>query len=146
MPTPGAGPYQAPTYPLAQAPTFDMGLALGGVGGVTGTQVTPDTFAQNFKGVTVVVDLTVNAGALGSLVVTVQGKDSASGKYFPLLTSGALSTVGTYVFTIYPGITAAASAANAGASVSSILPAWFRVQVAGNANPTTYTVGVVLTT
>lgn len=135
-----------PNYTLAQAPTFDMGLVQPGVN-VSGVQSSSDIYAQNFKGVTVIVDLSVNAGGLGSLVVAIQGKDTASGKYFNLLTSGALATVGTYVFTIYPGINHTTTpTANSSANASGILPATFRITVTGNANPTTYTIGAVLTT
>lgn len=132
-----------PNYTLAQAPTFDMGLVLSGTNATT-NQSSLDIYAQNFKGVTVVLDMT--AAGTGSVTLSIQGKDSASGKYFPLVTGAAIIANGTSVYTIYPGITTA-TASTTGASVSGILPATFRILVtAGNANPTTYTVGAVLTT
>lgn len=132
-----------PQYSLQQAPTFDMGTVLA-LTGATTTQASDDFYAQNFKGVTVALDVT--SIGTGSLTVSVQGKDSVSGKYFTLLTSGAITANGTYAHTLYPGVTPA-STANANSAAASILPATFRIVVtANNANPTTYTVGAVLTT
>lgn len=141
MPTPSTGTFfgPPPTYSLAQAPTYDMGAVIIASGATT-TQTSSDFFAQNFKGITVVLDMTTVG--TGSVTLTIQGKDSASGKYFTLLSGAAVVTNSTNVYTIYPGITATTNV-----SASNILPAWFRILVtANNANATTYTVGAVLTT
>lgn len=139
--------YLPPTYGLQQAPVFDMGLVMAGVN-QTLVQTGQDINTLNFKGLTVILDVSTNAGGLGSLVVSVQGKDfSNSGNYFTLLTSGAISAVGTTSHTIYPGINQPGTQpANGNSAVSNILPVWLRVVVTGNANPTSYTVGAVLTT
>lgn len=133
-----------PTYGVSQAPVFDMGLVIAGAA-VTTTQSTADLNTLNFKGITVILD--VSAAGTSSLTVQVQGKDfSNSGNYWTLLGSSAVSANGTTAHTLYPGITAA-TAANGNTSVSMILPMWIRIRVvAGNANAATYTVGAVLTT
>ena len=68
--------------------------------------------------------------------VKIQARDVASGSYYDLLTSAALSAVATTVFTVNPSITAVANQA-----VRDALPAVWRVTVSGNGNPTSYTVG-----
>jgi len=139
-----------PTYGLQQAPVFDLGLVLPTVYGTTGmttTQVSPDINTLNFKGLTVILDVS-NAGT-ASLTVAVEGKDySNSGNYFTLLNSGAITANGTTSHTIYPGISQPGTQpANGNSAVSTILPVWLRVRVVhGNANPATYTVGAILTT
>jgi hypothetical protein len=121
-----------------------MGQIIPNTTGVTTTQTSSDFYADNFKGITVILDVT--AAGTSSLTLSIQGKDSVSNKYFTLLAGIAITANGTSVYTIYPGITPAAGAAT-GAAASSILPATFRVVVtATNANPATYTVGAVLTT
>lgn len=141
MPTPTPGVYfgPPPTYSLAQAPVYDLGAIIVGTAATT-SQTSADIYGQNFKGITVVLDTT--AIGTGSITLTIQGRDSASGKYWTLLAGAAVTTNTTNVYTIYPGITATNNV-----SASSILPAWFRVLVtANNANAATYTVGAVLTT
>lgn len=140
--------YKPPTYGLQQAPVFDMGLVLPSVYGTTGittTQASPDINTLNFKGITVIFD--VSSIGTASLTVAVEGKDySNSGNYFTLLTSSAITANGTTSHTMYPGITPA-TAANGNTAVNSILPVWLRIRViAGNANAATYTVGAILTT
>lgn len=138
-----------PTYSLTQAPTFDMGLLINAVAATT-SQNTPDFFAQHFKGITVILNVT-NAGT-GSIFVSVQGKDSVSNNYWNLIAGSAVNNIttnGTYVYTLYPGINQALPAGTnqALSQASTILPAQFRILVtANNANPMTYTVSAVLTT
>jgi hypothetical protein len=92
------------------------------------------------KGVQVVVDVTVNAGGLGSITVTIEGKDVVSGKYYTLLASAALTGVATTVLRVYPALTAAANLV-----ASDFVPRTFRVKVThNNANPITYSVGASL--
>jgi hypothetical protein len=127
-----------------------MGLVLSAAARTTG-QSTPDIQGTNFKGITVVLDMT--AAGSGSVFLTIEGKDTASGKYFPILAGDgthAIAVNGTFVYTVYPGITAVVpplTASAGSASASGILPATFRITVSAvNANATTYTVGAVLTT
>ncbi len=89
------------------------------------------------KGLRVVVDATVNAGGSGSITVTIQGKDSVSGKYYTILASAAIVTVTTNVYTVYPSITAVSNTI-----AQDALPTTWRVIVtANNANSVTYSVG-----
>lgn len=102
---------------------------------VTTTQTGADQTNVNGRGVKVVLDMT--AVGTGSVTLTIQGKDAASGKYYTLLAGAAVTTNSTNVYEIYPGIAAAANAA-----ASATLPRTWRVLVtANNANATTYTVG-----
>lgn len=103
--------------------------------GATTTQTGADQPNVNGRGVKVVLNMT-NVGT-GSVTLSIQGKDAASGAYYTILTGAAVTTVGTNIYTVYPGATAAA-----GAAVSDILPRTWRVVVtANNVNSTTYTVG-----
>jgi hypothetical protein len=89
-------------------------------------------------GVIVVVDITAKSGTI-DVVVNIQGKDAASGKYYTLLSSASLTAVGTTVLILYPGVTVAANTA-----VSAPLPATWRIQVvrgAGSTPSVTMTVG-----
>lgn len=101
----------------------------------TTTQTGADQINYNNRGVKVVLDMT-NVGT-GSVTLTIQGKDAASGKYYTLLAGAAVTTISTNVYEVYPGITATVNA-----SASASLPRIWRVLVTvNNANPTTYTVG-----
>lgn len=92
----------------------------------------------NGRGVQVVINITAVAGS-PSLTFTIKGKDSISGNYYTLLASAALTTTGTTVLTVYPGVTAAANAA-----ASMVLPRTWRVEVAvGSADSVTYSVSAV---
>jgi hypothetical protein len=70
----------------------------------------------------VVVDITAITGTAPTLVVTVEGKDPASGKYYPLIVSASLVAVSTTVLRVFPGATAAANLA-----VNDFVPKVFRV-------------------
>ena len=84
------------------------------------------------------IDITALAGVSPTLLVTIQGKDAASGKYYTILASTALAAVATTTLEVYPGI---ATAANATAGVT--LPrVWRVIAVIGGTTPTvTATVG-----
>jgi hypothetical protein len=73
-----------------------------------------------------------------SVVINIQGKDAASGKYYTLLSSAAITTAITTVLTLYPG---APSTANV--SSPQVLPRTWRVQavVTGGGSAATATVG-----
>lgn len=103
---------------------------------VTTSQVSSDQINTDGRGVIVVLDMT--AVGTGSVTLTVQGKDPASGKYFTLLAGAAVTTNVTNVYTVYPGV----SPVTANVSASTPLPRTWRVSVAANnANAATYTVG-----
>ena len=103
--------------------------------GVTTTQTGADQTNYNGRGAVVVLDMTTVG--TGSVTLSVQGKDVASGKYYTIITGAAVVTNSTNVYRIYPGLTAVANT-----TVSDILPRTWRVVVtANNANATTYTVG-----
>jgi hypothetical protein len=109
--------------------------ALISASGATTDQNSADQTNPNARGVKVVLDMT-NVGT-GSVTLTIQGKDAASGKYYTILASAAIVTNSTNVYTVYPGITAAANI-----SASDVLPAKWRIKItANNANPTTFTIG-----
>lgn len=81
--------------------------------------------------------LNVTSAGTGSVTLSIQGKDAASGQYYAMLTGAAVTSNGTTVYTVYPGLTAVANT-----TVSDVLPAtWRVVMTANNANATTYTVG-----
>jgi hypothetical protein len=103
--------------------------------GITGQFTGPDVVNQNCSGLRVVLDMTVNAGGLGSVQLSIQSKDPASGNYSTILQSAAITTVSTNVLRLFPLAPTSATSANAA------LPAVWRVIVSGNGSPTTYTVG-----
>jgi hypothetical protein len=103
----------------------------------TTTQTSADQANPNGLMLQVILDLTVNAGGLGSITLTIQGKDPASGKYYTLLAGAAVTAVSTVVYRVGPSLTAAANAV-----ANDFVPAVFRIVVtANNANPVTYSVG-----
>ena len=102
----------------------------------TTTQTSDDIGTSPFRGVEVVFDVTANAVAC-STVVTIDGKDEASGAWKTILTGAAVTGVTTNRYRIYPGLTAAANV-----DVSAPLPSKIRIVLtAGNANSATYSVG-----
>lgn len=102
------------------------------------TQTSPDYPNGYFRGVKVVLDMTVVG--TGSVTVTIQGKDKTSGKYYTLLAGAAVITNVTNVYTVYPGI-----AVTTNVSANDVLPDIWRVVVtANNANSATYSVGASL--
>lgn len=90
-------------------------------------------------GIIVFVDVTdVTAGP--SIVVTIEGKDPASGKYYTILASAAYTTNGSRQLRVSPNI-----AASANLIAQDHLPATWRVTVThGNANAGTYSIGASL--
>ncbi len=86
------------------------------------------------------VVLNVTSAGTGSITLEIDGKDPASGTYFALLVGAAVTTVGTTVYRVYPGLTAVANA-----TASDVLPRTWRIKVtANNANAMTYSVGAVV--
>lgn len=97
-----------------------------------------DIINYSGRGVQLVIDITAITGTTPVLIATVQGKDIASGKYYTLLTSAALSTVSTNLLTVYPG-----APTTANVSVPQVLPRTFRVlyTITGTAPAVTATIG-----
>lgn len=93
------------------------------------------------RGVTLTVDITAIAGTTPTITVFIEGYDESSGKYYPILTSAALSAVGTNVLTVYPAIAAVANV-----SASAVLPEAWRVRwaIAGTTPTVTATIGAAL--
>lgn len=104
----------------------------------TTSQTGADTDNLNYRGIHVVLDMTT-AGT-GSVTLTIQGKDEASGKYYTILAGAAVTTNSTNVYKVYPGATASANAV-----ANDVIPRTFRIIVtANNANSATYSVGYSL--
>lgn len=101
-----------------------------------GTYTSDDQLNVSGRSVQVIFDATV--ATTTSAVLTIQGKDPVSGKYFTLLAGAAVTTVSTNVYTVGPGATVTA---NVGANAS--LPLVWRVSivVTGGASALTATVG-----
>jgi len=86
-----------------------------------------------------VVDVTA-VGVTPSITVTLESQDLTSGKWYPLLTSAAISTVSTTVLRVYPGATVAANL-----SANDVLAESVRVTVThGNGTTITYSVSAHL--
>lgn len=101
----------------------------------TTTQTGPDVVNTGARGVR--VTLVTTAIGTGSITVTIQGKDRASGTYYTLLVGAAVVTNTTNHYTVFPGATVTGNV-----SANDCLPYFWRVLVtAGNANAATYTVG-----
>jgi hypothetical protein len=73
----------------------------------------------------------------GSVTVTINGKDPASGKYYLLLSGAAVITNTTSVYKVGPGLPATANV-----SANDMVPELFQIVVtANNANAVVYSVG-----
>ena len=107
----------------------------------TATVPGADRRGSVYRSMVVLINVTVNAGGLGSITVTVDGKD-ANDVYYNILTSAALTAVASTKLTIGPGLPVTANI-----SANEPLPETWRVTVtANNANPITYSVGLMLQT
>jgi hypothetical protein len=105
----------------------------------TTTQTGADiTNYQGNSGLIVVLDVT-SAGT-GSITLSIEGKDSASGKYYTILSGSAVTTNSTNRYRVGPTLAAAANSV-----AQDYLPRVFRIVVtANNANSITYSVGYCL--
>lgn len=104
----------------------------------TTNQTGADTTNYNHRGIHVVLDMTTVG--TGSVTLTIEGKDEASGKYYTILAGAAVTTNSTNVYKVFPGATAAANAV-----ANDVIPRTFRITVtANNANAATYSVGYSL--
>jgi hypothetical protein len=104
----------------------------------TTTQTSADQTNFNHRGIKIVLDVTSGTGL--SLTLALNGKDLNSAKYYNILTGAAVTGVGTYVYTVYPGATAVANL-----TVNDIIARLFQIVVtAGNATSATYSVSYSL--
>lgn len=114
------------------APTENTYLASGSR---NSTQTQGDQTNATFKGIAVILDVTVIG--TGNITLEIDAKDALSGKYYVLLTGAAVSSNSTNVYTVYPSIVNAANV-----SASNVLPKTWRIKVtANNGNAVTYSVG-----
>lgn len=95
----------------------------------------------NYNGDTsLIVVLDMTTVGTGSVTLSIEGKDTASGKYYTILTGAAVTTNSTNRYRVSPDL---ASAANSIAQ--DVLPRIIRIVVAANnANSATYSVGYCL--
>jgi hypothetical protein len=94
---------------------------------------------KDVRGVHVIFEATASADT-PSVTVTVQGSYQPTSKFYDLLTSTALTGVGTKILRIYPGMTNAANV-----DQSSSLPKYVRIIAThGDADSITYSVGLNL--
>ncbi len=102
-----------------------------------------DQVNYNGRGVQVVLDVTAASGT-GGLTVRIQGKDPVTGKYYNLNAAPtAITATGTYVYTLSPGESNAASG-DVQQRTAGALPRTWRVSVThGDGSSYTYSVGVV---
>jgi hypothetical protein len=104
----------------------------------TTTQTQADQVNYNWRGIKVVLDMTVVG--TGSVTLTIQGKDAISGKYFTLLAGAAVVGNSTNIYTVFPG-----APVTTNVSANDFVPRTFRLLVtANNANAATYSVGYSL--
>jgi hypothetical protein len=114
----------------------DVALAI--PAGATTTQTSPDFNNSSARGLSVTLDMTTVG--TGSVTLTIQGKDRASGKYYTLLAGAAVVTNVTNRYVIYPGYPVVSNV-----SANEVLPNIWRIVVtANNANAATYTVGATM--
>ena len=137
-----SGPYSfdgtnAPVIVPASATIADTAALLTYTAAAAGTNGADQT-NSNARGIKLVIDITALTGVSPTLIVTLQGKDAASGKYYTILASAALAAVATTTLEVYPGI---ATAANVTAGVT--LPRVWRViaAIGGTTPAVTATVG-----
>jgi hypothetical protein len=106
----------------------------------TAQTTSADQTNQNARGVQVVLNVTVASGT-GGLQVKVQAKDSVSGQYYDLNADPtAVTTTGTYIYEVYPGVGAASGSVTQ--RTSSGLPQTWRVLVkVGDNSSYTYSIG-----
>lgn len=105
----------------------------------TTTQTSADIVNYDGLGALAVV-LDVTSAGTGSITISIDGKDSTSGKYYNLLTGAAVTTNSTNRYRVGPTLAAVANSI-----AQDYLPRVFRIVVtANNANSMTYSVGYCL--
>jgi hypothetical protein len=104
----------------------------------TANDVSPTQTNHNARGVRVYIDVTAK-GAAPSITATIQEIDPLSSNIVNVITSSAITAIGTYVVTTYPGTT------NAVNKASDALPRSWRVAMThGNGDSITYSVSYCL--
>lgn len=123
---------------LTTAPAFQDISLVTLTTATTQTTTTADQVNLGGRGIKLVVDITAISGTGAQIIVTLQGKDVASGKYYSILVSAALTSVATTVLSVYPGLTASANV-----TASDVLPNIWRVQyaISGTTPSITATIG-----
>ena len=102
----------------------------------TTTQTGSDITNYNGNSALIVV-LDVTSAGTGSITLSIEGKDTASGKYYTILAGTAVTSNSTNRYRVSPTLTAAANSI-----AQDHLPRIFRITVtANNANSVTYSVG-----
>jgi hypothetical protein len=117
---------------------------IGPVVTLSGASISGNTAAQDnpqWRGLHLGVHVTAITGTSPTITVVVEGLDEASGQYYALLSSAALSAAGFTLLTVYPGVAAAANSA-----ASQVLPKSWRVSytIAGTTPAVTATIGASL--
>jgi 2-keto-3-deoxy-galactonokinase len=106
-----------------------------------GTTDSPDQYNAFSSGAIVGVNISAKTGTI-SVTVAIQGKDIASGQYYQLCQTAALTAAGFVTLMVHPGLTAAAN------TVCNVpLPPTWRVEVVSGTGTTpavTMTVGAAL--
>lgn len=102
----------------------------------TTTQTSADI--TNYNGMTaLIVVLDMTSVGTGDVTVTIEGKDSASGKYYTILAGTNITSNSTNRYRVGPNLAAATNSV-----AQDYLPRVFRIVVtANNANSATYSVG-----
>lgn len=121
--------------------TRDLGALATFTAAGAGTTLSADQENPSSRGVAVVVDITAKSGTI-DVVVTIQKKDRASGKYIDVLSSVSLTGTGTTVYLVHPDLTTAANSI-----AKDILFEVWRVKIVSGAGSTpsfTATVGACL--
>lgn len=107
-----------------------------------GTTDSADLSNPYGRGVTVVTNISAKSGTI-AVTVSIQGKDRVSGAYYTICSTPSLTTTGTTVLSVYPGM-----AVSANVSCSAPLPPTWRVEVVSGTGVTpsvTLTVGAGVT-
>lgn len=116
--------------------TFPVEVTLLASAARTATVNTADQTNYGFRGLHVIIDATA-ASLTPSVVFTIQGKDSLSGKYYTILASAAVTGISTTILRVFPGATASANV-----TANDQLPTTWRVNcVHADTDSITYSVG-----
>jgi hypothetical protein len=117
---------------------YSEGTALASASRTT-TQTVSDIDTHGAQYLNVVLDMTTVG--TGSVTLSINGKDPASGKYFTILAGSAVTTNSTNRYKVGPSV-----AASANAIAQDYLPATIQLVVtANNSNAATYSLGYSLT-
>jgi hypothetical protein len=134
----GSNPQPVIPWTAAGAPAESLAVTHLASAARTTTQTSADINTGPFKYLKLILDTTV--AATGSVTVTINAKDPASGKYVLLLAGAAVTTVTTNTYNVGPTLVAAANV-TATAQLGNIIQI---VVTANNANSQTYSVGYIL--